>query len=176
MDERDVDPAAAPVARRPRMADYGVPADLEGVLPWSWAEERLVRCRNYWVVTVDASGRPHSLPVWGVWRPSPAAFVFSCSPNARKARNIAANPRVCVTIDDTVECVSVEGRAAPLAPGDERVAAVAAYAAKYAEPGGHDEMAAFVDSHAVFVVHPERAIAIIERVPEFSQAATAWDW
>lgn len=161
------------------MADYGVPADLDGVLPWSWAEERLVRNRNYWVVTVDGAGRPHSLPVWGVWLPSPGAFVFSCSPHARKARNIAANPQVCVTVDDTVECISVEGRAEPLAPGAERAAAVAAYAAKYAEPGtepGEDELAAFMDAHAVFVVRPDRAIGIIERVPDFSERATAWDW
>ena len=27
-----------PRAERPAMADYGVPDELDGVLPWSWAE------------------------------------------------------------------------------------------------------------------------------------------
>ena len=26
-----------PTAERPFMPDYGVPTDLDGVLPWSWA-------------------------------------------------------------------------------------------------------------------------------------------
>ena len=45
-------------------------------------------------------------------------FVFSCAPDARKARNIAQNPQVCVMIDDTVECVSLEGIATPLDDDD----------------------------------------------------------
>ncbi len=33
----------SPVVERPQMSDYGVPDDLDGVLPWEWAEERLDR-------------------------------------------------------------------------------------------------------------------------------------
>ena len=83
-----------PRAERPDMSDYGVPADLADVLPWSWAEERLLRNKNFWVITASAKGRPHALPVWGVWMPDSSTFAFSCSPNARKARNIRANPQV----------------------------------------------------------------------------------
>ena len=93
------------------MSDYGVPADSTDALPWMWAQQRLVANKNYWVVTVSASGRPHALPVWGVWLPETDRFWFFCSPNARKARNIAENPQCVVTVDDTVECISVEGRA-----------------------------------------------------------------
>ena len=46
------------------MSDYGVPADSTDALPWMWAQQRLVDNKNYWVVTVSASGRPHALPVW----------------------------------------------------------------------------------------------------------------
>src|SRR5215212_4868336 len=56
-----------PQVERPAMADYGVPIDPAGALPWTWAQERLVRNKNYWVVTASANGRPHALPVWGVW-------------------------------------------------------------------------------------------------------------
>lgn len=162
------------------MSDYGVPAEMEGTLPWSWAQERLVRNRNYWVVTASAEGRPHSLPVWGVWLPDTDRFFFSCSPNSRKARNLAANPRCAVTVDDTVECVSVEGRGRAVDPAADAAlvdAAVAAYLAKYWEdPAVHPEMEAFVRGHLMVEVVPDRAFGIIEREEEFSQRATRWRW
>lgn len=173
---------------RPAMSDYGVPSDPAGALPWVWAQERLVANRNYWVVTVSGARRPHALPVWGVWLPGDAGgpegsgdrFWFSCSPNARKARNIAQNPQCTVTVDDTVECISVEGRARPVDPevdGAAVDAMVAAYLAKYWEdPSVHAEMEAFLRSHAIFEVTPERAFGIIEREDEFSTKATRWRW
>ena len=164
------------------MSDYGVPNDLTGTLPWPWAQERLVANKNYWVVTASAAARPHAMPVWGVWLPETDRFWFSCSPNARKARNIVENPQCVVTVDNTVECVSVEGRARIVdATSDgegeavERVAA--AYATKYwDDPGVHEEMAAFFRSHAIVEVTPDRAFGIIEREDEFAQRATRWRW
>lgn len=162
------------------MADYGVPADPAGALPWAWAEERLVANRNYWVVTASAGGRPHSMPVWGVWLPATERFWFSCSPNARKARNVAENPQCAVTVSDTVECVSLEGRARlvdPAAEPDAVDAMVAAYVVKYwPDPAVHPEMEAFLRSHAIIEVTPERAFGIVEREEEFSQRATRWRW
>lgn len=164
------------------MSDYGVPTDPEGALPWEWAQERLVGNKNYWVVTASASGRPHSMPVWGVWLPETERFWFSCSPNARKARNIAANPQCAVTVDDTVECVSLEGRARivdPAAAADSNAvdAMVSAYVTKYwDDPSVHVDMEAFVRSHTIVEVTPLRAFGIIERDEEFAQKATRWKW
>jgi PPOX class probable F420-dependent enzyme len=162
------------------MADYGVTSDLDGALPWSWARERLVRCRNYWVVTVNAHGQPHSMPVWGVWDATADTFWFSCSPNARKAKNLAANPRMTVTTDDSVEVVSVQGRASITPPAPERSAAITAYAAKYAEGDELNEavaaMEAFVESHAVFRMAPTAGYGIIEREADFAEKATRWRW
>jgi nitroimidazol reductase NimA-like FMN-containing flavoprotein (pyridoxamine 5'-phosphate oxidase superfamily) len=158
------------------MPGYGVPDDLEGLLPWSWAEERLVACRNYWVVTVDASGRPHSLPTWGVWSPTDSVFWFSSSRKARKVSNLADNPQMVVTTDDSVEVVSVEGRAQPIADADrDRMAA--AFAAKYEEdPAARKAMADFVRSNAIFAMTPDRAFGIIETPDDFSRRATKWVW
>jgi Pyridoxamine 5'-phosphate oxidase len=164
-----------PQPERPYMPDYGVPTDLDGALPWSWAEERLVRNKNYWLVTASAAGRPHALPLWGIWRIEQADFVFSCGPHSRKARNLAENPLACVTIDDTVECVSVEGTAEPL-PAGERTDALGIYVTKYAEPEARAQMAEFVGSHPMYVLHPERAFAVIEREDEFAARATRWRW
>jgi hypothetical protein len=162
------------------MSDYGVPSDPAGALPWSWAQQRLVRNRNYWVVTASASARPHAFPVWGVWLGDPERFWFSCSPTARKLRNIAENPQCVVTVDDTVECISVEGRARVADPVDDAVdidQVVAAYISKYWEdPAVHSEMEAFLRRHAITEVTPERAFGIIERDDEFAQRATRWRW
>lgn len=111
-----------PVAQPPAMTAYGVGEGGWDPMPWSWAAQRLTASRGYWLVTVSARGRPHSLPVWGVWDDAEHRFAFSCAPSARKAANLAANPRVVLTVESTVECVSIEGRAAPVTdPGREQV-------------------------------------------------------
>ncbi len=155
------------------MSDYGVPTDPDGALPWNWAAERLTANRNYWVVTVDTVGQPHSMPVWGVWS-ADESFWFSCSPNALKARNIAVNPQVVVTTSDTVEVVSVEGSAvAALVPRDIALA----WATKYDDgTQSVDEMVEFFSSNAAFRVSPRKAIGMIERAEEFAQCATRWAW
>ena len=33
-----------------------------------------------WVVTASAAGRPHALPVWGVWDDDVPGFAWSCAP------------------------------------------------------------------------------------------------
>lgn len=154
------------------MASYGVPDDLDGTLPWEWAQERLVRSRNYWVATVDPRGRPHAMPVWGVWRADDDTFSFSCAADSLKARNLAANPHVVVASDDTVEVVSVEGVAEPR-PGSRDIGLL--YASKY-EPdeAKRDEMADFFAANAMFVVRPAKAFGMIETPEEFARAATRW--
>lgn len=170
--------ARVPRVERPDMSDYGVPDDLDGTLPWTWAQERLVANHNYWVVTASAFGRPHSLPVWGAWLPEDDRFWFSCSPRSRKARNLAENPWCVVTVDDTVECISVEGQARVVdvaAEADAVDRAVAAYVTKYwPDPADHAESEAFVRSNLLVEVAPERAFGIIEREEEFARRATRW--
>lgn len=149
-----------------------MPIELEGTLPWSWAQARLVANRNYWVVTVGADGHPHATPVWGVWDPDRDTFHFSCAPSSLKARNLAGNPHVVVAVDDTVEVVSVEGSA-------RRVEGAARAAERFAEkyepdPAARSAMSEFMLSHAVFEVTPVRAIGIIEREDDFSRRATRW--
>jgi len=58
-----------PPASRPQMPGYGTigPEEGTGLLPWSWAVERLSRSRNYWLATIRPEGGPHVMPVWAVW-------------------------------------------------------------------------------------------------------------
>jgi len=101
-----------PRVEQPVMPGYGVETPEWRGLPWEWAAERLMGTRNYWVVTASATGQPHSLPVWGVWHDAEQRFMFSCAHGSKKARNLASNPQMAFTNDDTVECVSVQGTAA----------------------------------------------------------------
>lgn len=169
-------PTAPPRSERPDMAAYGVTDDPEGLLPFTWAEERLAATRNFWFVTVAANGRPHAMPLWGVWRPEVQRFGFGCAPTARKVRNLEANPRVVVTTENTIECVSIEGVAQPLA-GEELDATATAWAAKYHDGTQTlDEMVGFFRESAAYEVVPERAFGIIETPDQFGSAATRWVW
>jgi len=102
-----------PRASRPRFPGYGVPEDEEGMLPWSWAEERLEAAHNYWVSTAG----PHASPVWALWRDG--GLVFSCGPRSRKARELARDPHVVVHLESGDEVVIVEGRAELAAATDD---------------------------------------------------------
>lgn len=161
-----------PVAQPPAMTAYGVGEGGWDPMPWSWAAQRLTASRGYWLVTVSARGRPHSLPVWGVWDDAEHRFAFSCAPSARKAANLAANPRVVLTVESTVECVSIEGRAAPVTdPGREQVW-FARYLAKYL-PLSPDLTEEFLRANALFEVVPERGFGMVD-APEFARTATRW--
>jgi hypothetical protein len=158
------------------MAEYGVPDDLEGVLPWSWAEERLLASRNLWVVTASSVGRPHAMPVWGVWLPEPSTFLFSCAPSSRKARNLAENPRATVAVDDTVEVVSVEGTTRTVQP-DEVADGLDAYVRKYYEDEGAWAGAKeFLAQNLIVELLPQRAFGVIETEEDFGPRATRWVW
>ena len=162
-----------PRAERPWMPDYGVDTPEWEPLPWSWAAERLGANRNFWVVTVSADGRPHALPVWGVWNDDEGRFAFSCSPRARKARNLAGNPHAVVMTDDTVECLSIEGQADSVSDEQRQAQWIDRYLAKY-RPMAPDLSADFLRQHLMLEFVPGRAFAIIEREDEFSTRATRW--
>jgi len=124
------------------MSAYGVPTDTAGMLTWRWSEDRLAESHNYWVVT----GGPHASPVWGLLRDD--AFVFSCSPSSRKAREIAHDARIVVHLESGAEVVIVEGLAELIEPD---AALLAAYSGKYGptEP----------DVGNWYTVRPQRAFA-----------------
>jgi hypothetical protein len=78
-------------------------------LPWSHAEERLVRSRSYWICTTRPDGRPHSIPVWGMW--VEGALYFGTARHAQKAKNLAHNPAVSVHLESGDDVVILEGEA-----------------------------------------------------------------
>ena len=162
-----------PLAERPEMPDYGVDTDAWEPLPWSWAAARLTSARNFWVVTVSGDGRPHAMPVWGVWDDKASRFTFSCGPRARKARNLAENPRVVIASEDTVECLSIEGRAEPLTDEARRERWIDLYLGTY-RPISPELAPEFLHDNLAYEVVPVRAFGIIEREDAFAERATRW--
>jgi len=100
---------ATPLAARPHIPGDGLWAATEGtgLFAWSWALSRLAASHDYWVATVWPDGHPHLVPVWGVWRED--ALWFGSALQARKARNLAAEPRCTLTTDDPHRPVVLDG-------------------------------------------------------------------
>jgi hypothetical protein len=93
------------------MPGYGIkgPDEGSGLLPWSWALERLTSSHDYWVATVREDGQPNVMPVWGAWLDD--ALWFSSSPGSRRARNLKRDARCTVTTENPLEPVVLEGAA-----------------------------------------------------------------
>ncbi|HEY3593724.1 MAG TPA: pyridoxamine 5'-phosphate oxidase family protein, partial [Polyangiaceae bacterium] len=97
------------------MPGYGVPTSNKGILPWRWANERLVKSHNYWLVTTKPDGAPHAMPIWGIW--VDAIFYFSTGKESRKAKNLAANANCVVLNERAEEAVILEGVAEQITDG-----------------------------------------------------------
>jgi general stress protein 26 len=111
------------------MPGYGMPAGTKGLLAWTWAEERLRKSHNYYVMTVRPDATPHAMPVWGIWVDE--RFYFSTGATSRKARNLAANASCVVCTDKAAEAVVVEGTASTIASPARITELSPHYAKKY---------------------------------------------
>jgi nitroimidazol reductase NimA-like FMN-containing flavoprotein (pyridoxamine 5'-phosphate oxidase superfamily) len=104
--------------------------------PWADIERLLADAQLYWIITVRADGRPHAVPLVGVWHNG--AFAFCTGAEEQKQRNLDANPHVAVTTGstgangwDSGKDVVVEGTAVRVTDVDELQALADAWSAKY---------------------------------------------
>jgi len=158
---------ATPVASRPDIPGYGIAGENEGkgLLPWSWAEERLSGSWNYWLATTRPDGRPHVMLVWGIWRDG--RFWFSTGDKTVKARNLAANPSCVVCTEKADDAVILEGAAEWVPASDALAPLWQAYQKKYDWD---------VKGSGFYVVHPRVAFGLIEKDKLFTQTATRWQF
>ena len=75
--------------------------------------------------------------------------------------------------EDTVECLSLEGRAAPVRDTGRQDVWIERYISKY-RPISADLSPEFIRGNLVVEFEPERAFAVIERESEFATRATRW--
>ena len=154
------------------MPRYGLlPAgEGTGLLPWSWAEERLKSSRNYWLVSTCPDGRPHAMPVRGMWHEG--EFWFSSSKPSRKARNLTANPRCVVTTEDADNPVVIEGMATLITSPHDLELMLELENAKYSTSYG----IAMLDpaKNTSFQIRLEWAFGI--QAGDFTGSPTRWDF
>ncbi len=86
MPRKTTNRAAKPKASRPQAPGYGFPTSSKGLLPWSWAEQRLKKSHNYWITTVKTDHSPHTMVVWGLWQDG--RFALQHGQPSRKKREI----------------------------------------------------------------------------------------
>ena len=153
-------------AGRPRMPrEYAIAAGGEGLLPWSWAVERLAAARTYWLATSRSDGRPHVMPVWGLWLEG--ALSFSIARRSRKARNLAARPQAVAHLESGDEAVILEGAVHEVTDAALLARFADAYAAKYRfRPDPHDV------ANGTYVLRPRVVFAWREQ--DFPTSATRW--
>ena len=140
------------------MPGYGtLPAtEGSGLLPWSWAEQRLIRSHDFWLATVTPQGAPHLMPVWAVWLSG--RLWFSSANGSRKARNLSTDARCAVSTDNPLEPVVVQGRAERISGADELRAMLAAENDKYHTSYGPEMVDPALNS--VFALRPEWVFAL----------------
>jgi hypothetical protein len=80
---------------------------------------------------------------------------------------------VAIMTEDTVECISLEGRAAPVHDTERQEVWIERYLTKY-RPVSADLSAEFIRQNVVVEFEPDRALAVIEREAEFATRATRW--
>jgi hypothetical protein len=78
-------------------------------LPFTHAQERLTKSRNYWICTTRRDGCPHSIPAWGFW--IDGGLYFGTARSTRKARNLADNPAISIHLESGDDVVILEGSA-----------------------------------------------------------------
>lgn len=159
-----------PKADRPFAPGYGIVGakDGKGLLSWAWVARKMKPCRTFWLATIHSNlpqsqGRPHVMPVWGVWLDD--AFFFSTGRKSRKGQNLAANPACTVSNDDGAEAVIVEGFADEVKDAAVLERFAAAYVKKYKmDPRSMGE--------PMYIMRPRVVFGFIEK--SFPKSATRW--
>ena len=113
----------------------------------------LLEARNFaHVASVLPDGSPHSVPVWiGV---EGEYVVFFTQPGSRKARNLARDPRVAISLVDLenpYRSAQLRGRVVGTVEGEEALEIIDRLAAKYTDEPFP------MRTGIVFLVEPERA-------------------
>jgi nitroimidazol reductase NimA-like FMN-containing flavoprotein (pyridoxamine 5'-phosphate oxidase superfamily) len=151
----------------PRMPkSYRLPTDsATDQSAWPRVTEMLTRARNYWVCTTRPNGRPHAMPVWGLWLGE--VFYFATDRQSRKGRNLRANSWMTMHLESGDDAVILEGRADELTDPLALDLVAEAYESKYQwrlDPRAADQV--------TYQLRPHTAFTWQEK--DFPNTATRW--
>jgi hypothetical protein len=153
------------------MPGYGLPEGNKGLLPWTWAEQRLKKSHNYWITTVKPDGSPHTMVVWGLW--ADGGLLFSTGSKSRKARNLAQNRNCVICTEQAHEAVIVEG-VAEVADVAARRKMIPVYEKKYKWDLSTMKDDILSMREPVFAVRPRVVFGLWEK--EFMGTSTRWQF
>jgi len=162
-------PKRNPSASRIHAPGYGFPTSSKGLLPWSWAEQRLKKSHNYWITTVKPDGSPHVMVVWALWQDG--RLLFSTGSTSRKARNLKANANCVMSTEHAHEAIIVEGTA-EIADVPARRKFLSNYARKYDWDMSSMKADILSMKEPVFAVRPRVVFALWEE--HFQDKSTRW--
>lgn len=86
-------------------------------LPWDVVRAALETAERYWVATTRDDGRPHVVPVDGIWLDD--LWYYGGSPEAVHQQTVRANPQVVMHLEDAMKAVIVEGEVRLTKPTSE---------------------------------------------------------
>jgi len=152
------------------MPGYGLPKGVKGLLPWSWAQQRLEKSHNYWITTAKPDRSPHTMIVWGLWQDG--LFLFSTGRRSRKAQNLANNKHCVVCTEHANQAVIVEGTAEEVADAEVRRAFLRRYERKYKFDMSGMEQDILNLKEPIYAVRPVVAFGLDEK--KSLNAATRW--
>jgi Pyridoxamine 5'-phosphate oxidase len=159
-----------PAPSRPHMPGYGLPEGSDGLMPWSWADQRLEGSHNYWLSTVRPDGRPHLMVIWGLWHRD--VFYFSTGSRSRKARNLESNAYCAIGTEQAHEAVVVEGVAEKVCDVEQLKELLSLYQHKYDYDMSTMQEDILALREPFFAVRPSVAFGLDEKAS--LQNATRW--
>ena len=92
-----------------KVKGYQMSETRENLVSWDFVSEQMSRSRHYWISTLFPDGRPHVVPVWGIWYEN--RFHFEGSLQTAWGQNILKNPQIAVHLPDGDKVVIIEGTA-----------------------------------------------------------------
>jgi Pyridoxamine 5'-phosphate oxidase len=147
------DPAVMPNATTIRFPEgYGT---ARRTLAWEDVRSRLAEAPAYWLATVRADGRPHLVPLDGVWVDD--AWWYGGSPESVHVRAVEADPRAVMHLPDPMQAVIVEGEVRRSHPDPDLAQRLADTSnEKYAHYGYDNDASAYANALGLF---PTRVLA-----------------
>jgi len=145
--------------------------EVRNGISWSRVERRLRNAENYWLATTRPDGRPHSMPVYGLWEEG--CFWFGTGLASVKGRNIAAGSDAVVHLESGDDVVIVEGTAEVVADGADPNPVTPRLAAKYGMSAAEMEIDDPASGAALYRVRPKVVLAWLEGA--FPQTRSRWE-
>jgi nitroimidazol reductase NimA-like FMN-containing flavoprotein (pyridoxamine 5'-phosphate oxidase superfamily) len=140
-----------PIAELLELPDgYG---KAQTALTWEAVRAELSSAERYWIATTREDGRPHVVPVDGIWLDD--LWYYGGSEETVHHRTVTANPQVVMHLEDAVKAVIVEGDVRSTNPPKlvaERLAATSKTKYGYAPPAAEYEK-------GVLTLFPSRVLA-----------------